>query len=198
MAAPRPYKTHIGNHALHPETPISYSELRLLTDIQGKLEPTSAHSAYVLNEGFQSSFTVPMVYQDDFLGFMFFDSRKNDTFTPSTDDQITLTGGGPAGIVLDEATGKWGIRVNRVELKAIEPPSARTKFPTALSLLALKVSCLGRAFPMAGKLQTFATLTERTAAMVIPSAVTSKPKYWLESFVILAEEMESEEECHTS
>jgi regulator of protease activity HflC (stomatin/prohibitin superfamily) len=25
--------------------------------------------------------------------------------------------------ILDEATGKWGIRVNRVELKAIEPPS---------------------------------------------------------------------------
>src|SRR5687768_4972465 len=24
--------------------------------------------------------------------------------------------------VLDEATGKWGIRVNRVEIKAIEPP----------------------------------------------------------------------------
>src|SRR5438045_7373436 len=26
--------------------------------------------------------------------------------------------------VLDEATGKWGIRVNRVELKAVEPPSS--------------------------------------------------------------------------
>src|SRR5438093_9244848 len=26
--------------------------------------------------------------------------------------------------VLDEATGKWGIRVNRVELKAIEPPGS--------------------------------------------------------------------------
>jgi regulator of protease activity HflC (stomatin/prohibitin superfamily) len=25
-------------------------------------------------------------------------------------------------VVLDEATGKWGIRVNRVELKAIDPP----------------------------------------------------------------------------
>ncbi len=24
--------------------------------------------------------------------------------------------------VLDEATGKWGVRVNRVELKAIDPP----------------------------------------------------------------------------
>jgi regulator of protease activity HflC (stomatin/prohibitin superfamily) len=26
--------------------------------------------------------------------------------------------------VLDDATGKWGIRVNRVELKAIDPPSS--------------------------------------------------------------------------
>src|SRR5438045_441859 len=26
-------------------------------------------------------------------------------------------------VVLDEATGKWGIRVNRVEIKAIDPPS---------------------------------------------------------------------------
>src|SRR5207247_5319412 len=25
--------------------------------------------------------------------------------------------------VLDEATGKWGIRVNRVELKAVDPPA---------------------------------------------------------------------------
>ena len=25
--------------------------------------------------------------------------------------------------MLDEATGKWGIRVNRVELKAIDPPA---------------------------------------------------------------------------
>ena len=26
--------------------------------------------------------------------------------------------------VLDEATGKWGVRVNRVELKAIDPPAS--------------------------------------------------------------------------
>src|SRR5207247_3286669 len=26
--------------------------------------------------------------------------------------------------VLDEATGKWGIRVNRVELKAVDPPGS--------------------------------------------------------------------------
>src|SRR4051812_19673351 len=28
----------------------------------------------------------------------------------------------PLRVVLDEATGKWGIRVNRVELKSVEPP----------------------------------------------------------------------------
>ena len=26
--------------------------------------------------------------------------------------------------VLDEATGKWGLRVNRVEIKAIDPPQS--------------------------------------------------------------------------
>jgi regulator of protease activity HflC (stomatin/prohibitin superfamily) len=26
--------------------------------------------------------------------------------------------------VLDEATGKWGLRVNRVEIKAIDPPKS--------------------------------------------------------------------------
>ena len=29
---------------------------------------------------------------------------------------------GPLRVVLDEATGKWGLRVSRVELKAIDPP----------------------------------------------------------------------------
>jgi len=39
--------------------------------------------------------------------------------TLTSRDQIN----GELRTVLDEATGKWGIRVNRVELKAIDPPS---------------------------------------------------------------------------
>jgi len=38
--------------------------------------------------------------------------------TLTSRDQIN----GELRIVLDEATGKWGIRVNRVELKAVDPP----------------------------------------------------------------------------
>jgi regulator of protease activity HflC (stomatin/prohibitin superfamily) len=40
--------------------------------------------------------------------------------TLTSRDQINGTLRG----VLDEATGKWGIRVNRVELKAIDPPAS--------------------------------------------------------------------------
>src|SRR6266542_1861755 len=41
-----------------------------------------------------------------------------DTLTSRDDINAQLRG------VLDEATGKWGIRVNRVELKAIDPPAS--------------------------------------------------------------------------
>jgi regulator of protease activity HflC (stomatin/prohibitin superfamily) len=40
--------------------------------------------------------------------------------TPTSRDQIN----GQLRGVLDEATGKWGIRVNRVEIKAIDPPAS--------------------------------------------------------------------------
>src|ERR671914_1361360 len=41
-----------------------------------------------------------------------------DTLTSRDDVNRQLRG------VLDEATGKWGIRVNRVELKAVDPPGS--------------------------------------------------------------------------
>src|SRR5262245_50875015 len=40
------------------------------------------------------------------------------TLTSREDINLQLRG------VLDEATGKWGVRVNRVELKAIDPPAS--------------------------------------------------------------------------
>ena len=65
-------------------------ELRLLTDIQSTMPPTTKHSQYVLDEGYESSFTVPMVHQGEFLGFIFFDSRANDTFTLHVQRELLL------------------------------------------------------------------------------------------------------------
>jgi HD-GYP domain-containing protein (c-di-GMP phosphodiesterase class II) len=65
-------------------------ELRLLDDLQNQLTPTTAHSSYVLREGYASSFTVPMVHQGDFLGFLFFDSRTSGTFTTHVQRELLL------------------------------------------------------------------------------------------------------------
>ena len=51
------------------------------------------------------------------------DLNLEETLTSRDDINAALRG------VLDEATGKWGIRVNRVELKAIDPPPpSRTRW----------------------------------------------------------------------
>ena len=65
-------------------------ELRLLTDIQATMPPTTKHAQYVVEEGYDSSFTVPMVHQGEFLGFIFFDSRLTDTFTPHVQRELLL------------------------------------------------------------------------------------------------------------
>jgi HD-GYP domain-containing protein (c-di-GMP phosphodiesterase class II) len=66
-------------------------ELRTISNIQETLLPTTAHSAWVLTEGYQSSFTVPMAHQGDFLGFIFFDSRQLDTFTRQLQRELVLS-----------------------------------------------------------------------------------------------------------
>lgn len=63
---------------------------RLVTDIQESFDPSTAHSAYVLAEGFESSFTVPMRHRGEFLGFVFFDSRDPDTFRPEVVRELLL------------------------------------------------------------------------------------------------------------
>ena len=59
------------------------NETRVIEDIPAALKSDTAHSRYVLDQGYLSSFTVPMRYQGVFLGMIFFDSRKHDTFTPT-------------------------------------------------------------------------------------------------------------------
>lgn len=66
------------------------NETRVISDIPAALNSDTAHSRYVLDEGYLSSFTVPMRYQNAFLGMIFFDSRKHDTFTVDLQRELTL------------------------------------------------------------------------------------------------------------
>jgi HD-GYP domain-containing protein (c-di-GMP phosphodiesterase class II) len=66
--------------------------VRHLTDIQHQLRPDTAHSTYVLDEGFVSSLTIPLFHQGDFLGFLFYDSRSAETFTPEIQRELLVYG----------------------------------------------------------------------------------------------------------
>lgn len=66
------------------------NETRVINDIPSVLDTTTAHSRYVVDEGYLSSFTVPMNHQGAFLGIIFFDSRQRDTFTEELQRELTL------------------------------------------------------------------------------------------------------------
>lgn len=53
---------------------------RVIGNIPSAIKPDRKHSAWLLEQGYQSSLTVPMYNHGVFSGFIFFDSRKADVF----------------------------------------------------------------------------------------------------------------------
>lgn len=64
--------------------------LRVITDIQRHLRPDTPHSSFVLDEGYACSLTLPLYHQGDFLGFLFFDSRHDGTFTAELQRELVV------------------------------------------------------------------------------------------------------------
>lgn len=67
-------------------------ELRVLDDLPSDIDTGTEHSNWVLSMGYKSSFTLPMYYQDRFIGFIFFDSTESHTFTPQVQRELVLFG----------------------------------------------------------------------------------------------------------
>lgn len=63
---------------------------RIIDDIEKSLEPSNKHSAWVLEQGYKSSFTVPMYDQGSFIGFLFYDSIKVAAFTPEVQRDLVM------------------------------------------------------------------------------------------------------------
>ncbi|MFO1380223.1 MAG: HD domain-containing protein [Chitinivorax sp.] len=56
---------------------------RILTHIRHRADGTpSQHRQYLADQGYQASFTIPLIADDQCFGFAFFDSREADPFTP--------------------------------------------------------------------------------------------------------------------
>ena len=65
-------------------------ETRVIEDIPSSLDSVKTHSKYVKEQGYKSSFTVPIQYSGEFLGFVFFDSAHHGTFTPALQRELVL------------------------------------------------------------------------------------------------------------
>lgn len=67
-------------------------QTRVLDNLPTDLTPDREHSAWVLEMGYRSSFTVPLYYQDRLLAFLFFDSKESGAFPPEVQRELRLHG----------------------------------------------------------------------------------------------------------
>lgn len=64
--------------------------VRVIDDISAVVHPDSPHSAWLLEQGYQSSFTTALSDQGKFIGFVFVDSMRAGAFTPRVQRDLLL------------------------------------------------------------------------------------------------------------
>ena len=92
--------THNGTALVGYEYPLSDSyslkalahsgEFRVLDEIASAIFSDSAHSIWLKDQGYQSSFTVPIYDEGELLGFVFFDSSQPATFNVQVQRDLVL------------------------------------------------------------------------------------------------------------
>jgi len=65
-------------------------EARVIDDIASELTSDSEHTRWVKSMGYRASYTVPLMHQGIFEGFIFLDSRQPGAFTPAVVEQIGI------------------------------------------------------------------------------------------------------------
>lgn len=63
---------------------------RVIDDISSAIRADSEHSAWLLAQGYRSSFTVPLYDNEELLGFVFFDSREPAAFGVEVQRDLVL------------------------------------------------------------------------------------------------------------
>ena len=65
-------------------------DFRVLDDIASAVHGNSEHSAWLLAQGYRSSFTVPIYHEGQLLGFIFFDSTQPAVFSAEVQRDLVL------------------------------------------------------------------------------------------------------------
>lgn len=65
-------------------------ECRVIENIQLEIKPDTEHSAWLLEQGYASSFTVPIYHHNRLVGFLFLDSDETNTFTEQVQRQLLV------------------------------------------------------------------------------------------------------------
>lgn len=63
---------------------------RLLSELADSIAPNSPHSRWLLDQGYRSSFTMPIYHRDALLGFVFYDSTQPAAFNDRTKRDLIL------------------------------------------------------------------------------------------------------------
>jgi HD-GYP domain-containing protein (c-di-GMP phosphodiesterase class II) len=88
---------------------------RVIDDIAAKFSATSPHTAYVVEQGYQSSLTFPVLAHNRLLGFLFFDSQQRAAFSQDVAEDLEVFGQLVALMVTEEL---WSIEMlaNSIQL----------------------------------------------------------------------------------
>ncbi len=65
-------------------------EPRVLNEIQAAVKANSLHSSWLLEQGYRSSFTLPIYDNGNFIGFIFYDSMAPGAFNPIIQRDLSL------------------------------------------------------------------------------------------------------------
>ncbi len=65
-------------------------QVRVINDIPEEISSKATHANWVKEQGYQSSFTVPLFHGEEFLGFVFFDSALKAVFTQAVQRDLIL------------------------------------------------------------------------------------------------------------
>lgn len=65
-------------------------QTRVIHDIPASVQGQSHHSRWLREQGFQSSYTVPLFFQGEFEGVLFFDSAQPAAFTPEVTQRLDV------------------------------------------------------------------------------------------------------------